>query len=75
MPAFGGRKGRQREKENGQAGQASNRVSSHGYSPQNISEEWELKAPAVKTVLNGHAGGPLQQFFGHMALFVHSLVC
>jgi hypothetical protein len=40
-----------------------------------ISEEWELKAPAVKMELNGHAGCPLQQFFGNMALFVHPLVC
>src|SRR5215212_12251042 len=75
MPAFGGRKGRQGQKENGQAGQASNRVSSHGYSRAKRSAEWELKAPAVKTVSIAHAGGPLQQFFGRMALLVHRPVC
>ena len=63
------------QKENGQAGQASNSVSSHGYSRAKSSAEWELKAPAVKTVSNAHVGGPLQQFFGHMALLVHPPVC
>jgi hypothetical protein len=43
--------------------------------PKRISEEWELKAPTVKTAFNRHAEGPLQQFFDHGALFVRPLVC
>jgi hypothetical protein len=43
--------------------------------PAQFSEEWELEAPAVKTAFNGHAGGSLQRFFGHMALFVRPVLC